>query len=54
VAMTDVDLQREVMDAKPTEIQLGRGEVKWLAEASTANYTNAGKDAARFALLQMR
>jgi hypothetical protein len=52
--MTDVDLQREVKDAKRTEIQLGCGEAKWLAEASTATYTNAGKDTARFAHLQMR
>jgi hypothetical protein len=54
VAMTDVDLQREVKDGKPAEIQLGRGEVKWLAEAATATYANAGKDAARFVLLQMK
>jgi hypothetical protein len=35
-------------------IQLSRGEVKWLSEAATATYTNAGKDAARFAILQMK
>jgi hypothetical protein len=54
VAMTDVDLRREVKDAKPMEIHLGRGEVKWIADAATATYTNAGKDAARFAILQMK
>jgi hypothetical protein len=54
VAVTDVDLQREVKDAKRTEIQRGRGELKWLADASTATSTNAGEDATRFALLQMR
>jgi hypothetical protein len=54
IAMTDVDLQREVKNGKPTEIQLSRGEVKWIADASTATYTNAGKDTARFALLQMK
>jgi len=52
--MTDVDLRREVKDAKPTEIQLRRGEVKWIAEAATATYTNAGKEPARFAVLQMK
>ena len=54
VAMTDVDLRREVKDAKPTEIQLRRGEVKWIAEAATATYRNAEKDAARFVVLQMK
>jgi hypothetical protein len=54
VAMTDVDLRREVKDSKPIKIQISRGEVKWLSEAATATYTNAGKDAVRFAILQMK
>ena len=54
VAMTDVDLRREAKDGKPIKVQLSRGEVKWLSDAATATYTNAGKDAARFAILQMK
>jgi len=54
VAMTDIDIRREVKDVPLTEIHLSRGEVKWIAVASTATYTNVGKDAARFALLQMK
>lgn len=54
VAMTDVDLRREVEEGKPMEIQLSRGEVKWIAGAGTATYTNAGNDVARFAILQMK
>jgi hypothetical protein len=52
--MTDIDLRCEVKDGKPMEIELSRGEVKWIADAVTATYTNAGKDAARFAILQMQ
>jgi hypothetical protein len=54
VALTDVDLRRETKDAPRTKIQLTRGEVKWLADATTATYTNAGRDAVRFVLLQMK
>jgi len=54
VAMTDIDLRREGKNGKPMEIQLSRGEVKWIADAATATYTNAGKEPARFAVLQMK
>ncbi len=54
LALTDVDLRRETKDAKPVPIQLSRGEVKWMAEASTATYVNAGHDPARFVLVQLK
>ena len=54
VAMTGVDLRREVKDAAPVTIRLNRGEVKWLADSVTATYKNAGRETSRFAILQMK
>lgn len=54
VAMTDVNLERATKDAAPTIIRLNRGEVKWFTDAATASYKNAGRETARFAILQMK
>jgi len=54
VAMTDVELRCEAKDAAPVTVRLSRGEVKWFADAATATYKNAGREVARFAILQMK
>lgn len=53
VAMTDVQLQRTVKDTEPADLQLAKGEVKWLPGTS-ATFKNLGKEPARFVLLDMK
>jgi hypothetical protein len=42
VAMTDVHLLRELKDAESREIQLSKGEVKWLLGGTTASFQECG------------
>lgn len=53
VAMTDVDLQRQQKGEEPKQLQLSKGDVKWLPDG-TATFKNVGKDPARFVLLEMK
>lgn len=54
VAMTDVELQRKVKDREPKDLQLAKGDVKWLADGGSATFKNLGKEPARFVILDMK
>jgi glyoxylate utilization-related uncharacterized protein len=53
-AMTDVDLQRKVKDQEPKDLQLSKGDMKWLPGGASATFKNMGKDPARFVILDMK
>ena len=54
VAMTDVELQRAGKDKEPKDLQLAKGDIKWLPEGASATFKNVGKDPARFVILDMK
>ncbi len=54
VAMTDINLQRKLKDQEPGELQLTKGEVKWLPEKTSSTFKNVGKEPARFVILDMK
>lgn len=54
VAITDVELIRQVNSSQSARFQLGRGEVKWFSDSTSAIYKNLGAQTGRFALLQMK
>jgi hypothetical protein len=54
VAMTDVELHLKVKDKEPVDLQLSKGDVKWLANGAAATFKNLGKQPARFVILDMK
>jgi glyoxylate utilization-related uncharacterized protein len=54
VAMTDVELQRKLKDQEPKDLQLAKGDVKWLPGGASATFKNVGKDPARFVILDRK
>jgi hypothetical protein len=54
VALTDVELQRKLKDQEPKDLQLTKGDVKWLPADAAATFKNVGKEPARFVILDMK
>ena len=53
IAITDLDLTFERKDAEAQEVHLSKGEVQWFP-GSAPTLKNAGRDPARFAVLEMK
>lgn len=54
IAITDLDLQRQIRGAESRDFQLSKGEIKWLPAGSTVSFKNMRKEPARFAVLEFR
>jgi hypothetical protein len=53
VAITDADLSRQQKGGEPEGFHLSKGDVRWLPGAAPT-FKNAGKNPARFAVLEMK
>jgi hypothetical protein len=54
IAITDVDLQQEGKGAGSQDLQLSKGEIKWVTPGAMVMFKNTRKEPARFAVLEFR